>query len=64
MFQFQICYLSYLNVSLKKLIYISGAKPGTDLPAKCRMKDFILPHKYHATSFLPKILSYIDKLKM
>ena len=28
-----------------------GAKPGTDTSGKCWVKDFILPHKYHAPNF-------------
>ena len=33
-------------------------------PAKCWVKNFILPRKYHAPKFLPKILAYFSWLKM
>ena len=30
---------------------ISGAKPGSDPPAKCWFKGFILLHTYHAPNY-------------
>ena len=36
----------------KKRKQILGAKPGTDPPVvKSRVRNFILPHKYHAPNF-------------
>ena len=48
MFQFQICYQSYWNVSWKTKININfKGQTWVRPPAKCWVKGFTLPHKYH-----------------
>ena len=52
MLQFQLCYLSHLNVSQNTKTNINfRGQACVRSPAKRWVKDFILPHKYHAPNF-------------
>ena len=72
MLRFYICYYKNYYVTiilLEKLCFIKTNinfrnQVWNRTPAKCWVKDFILPHKYSYSKFLPKILSYFSKLKM
>ena len=51
MLQFQICYHRHLNASQKAKTNINFRGQAWVRPAKCWVKDFILPHKYHSPNF-------------